>query len=59
MALETDNIQREDNTLGLAPLERSAVFALEGMTCASCAMRIEKGLKKVPGVRDAHFNLAN
>ena len=26
-----------------------AVLALEGMTCASCAMRIEKGLKKVPG----------
>jgi len=35
-----------------------AVLALEGMTCASCAMRIEKGLKKVPGVRDASVNLA-
>jgi len=35
-----------------------AVFAVEGMTCASCAMRIEKGLKKVPGVRDANVNLA-
>ncbi len=34
------------------------VLALEGMTCASCAMRIEKGLKKVPGVRDASVNLA-
>lgn len=34
------------------------VFDLEGMTCASCAMRIEKGLKKVPGVRDANVNLA-
>lgn len=33
-------------------------FALEGMTCASCAMRIEKGLKKVPGVLDAQVNLA-
>jgi P-type Cu+ transporter len=59
MALDTDNIQREDDTLGQAPQERSAVFALEGMTCASCAMRIEKGLKKVQGVRDAHVNLAN
>ncbi len=28
------------------------------MTCASCAMRIEKGLKKVPGVIDAQVNLA-
>ncbi|MEO6888968.1 MAG: heavy metal translocating P-type ATPase, partial [Ktedonobacteraceae bacterium] len=35
-----------------------ALLALEGMTCASCAMRIEKGLKKVSGVRDASVNLA-
>jgi P-type Cu+ transporter len=35
-----------------------ATFALEGMTCASCAMRIEKGLKKVPGVLEAQVNLA-
>ncbi len=34
------------------------VLALEGMTCASCAMRIEKGLKKVPGVKIASVNLA-
>src|SRR5438128_8132258 len=36
-----------------------AVLALEGMTCASCALRIEKGLKKVPGVKDASVNLAS
>src|SRR5947208_11115031 len=35
-----------------------ATFALEGMTCASCAMRIEKGLKKVPGVTNAQVNFA-
>src|SRR3989475_4865460 len=38
--------------------ESRTVLALEGMTCASCAMRIEKGLKKVPGVKDASVNLA-
>ena len=38
--------------------EGRAVLALEGMTCASCAMRIEKGLKKVPGVKDASVNFA-
>ncbi len=38
--------------------ERTVVLALEGMTCASCAMRIEKGLKKLPGVEDASVNLA-
>ncbi|EQA60805.1 heavy metal-associated domain protein [Leptospira alexanderi serovar Manhao 3 str. L 60] len=29
-----------------------------GMTCSNCALRIEKGLKKVPGVRDARVNFA-
>lgn len=38
--------------------ESRALLALEGVTCASCAMRIEKGLKKVPGVREASTNLA-
>src|SRR6266581_1501336 len=38
--------------------ESQTVLALEGMTCASCAIRIEKGLKKIPGVQDANVNLA-
>ncbi len=33
-------------------------LALEGMSCASCALRIEKGLKKVAGVDDASVNFA-
>ena len=39
-------------------VENSTMFAIEGMTCASCAMRIEKGLMKVPGVKAASVNLA-
>ncbi len=39
-------------------VESRTILALEGMTCASCAMRIEKGLKKVPGVKDASVNFA-
>ena len=31
---------------------------VEGMTCASCVMRVEKALKKVPGVASASVNLA-
>jgi Cu+-exporting ATPase len=40
------------------PAEAHTVLALEGMSCASCAMRIEKGLKKLPGIIDAQVNLA-
>src|SRR5689334_4751371 len=29
-----------------------------GMTCASCVNRVERALKKVPGVNDAVVNLA-
>lgn len=29
-----------------------------GMTCAACASRIEKGLKRMDGVNDASVNLA-
>ncbi len=39
------------------PLQ-TAEFALEGMTCAACAARIEKTLSRVPGV-DAHVNFAS
>ncbi|WP_374594750.1 copper ion binding protein, partial [Aquabacterium sp.] len=31
---------------------------VQGMTCASCVARVEKALKKVPGVDDAAVNLA-
>ena len=33
-------------------------FPVTGMTCASCSARVEKALKKVPGVLDASVNLA-
>lgn len=33
-------------------------LSVEGMTCASCVARVEKALKRVPGVRDAAVNLA-
>ncbi len=33
-------------------------LSLEGMACVSCAMRIEKGLSKLPGVTEAAVNFA-
>ncbi|RPJ41642.1 MAG: copper-translocating P-type ATPase, partial [Deltaproteobacteria bacterium] len=33
-------------------------FSVSGMTCASCAARIERGLRAVAGVEEAHVNLA-
>ncbi len=33
-------------------------IGIGGMTCASCVMRVEKALKKVPGVATASVNLA-
>jgi Cu+-exporting ATPase len=33
-------------------------FDVGGMTCASCVGRVERALKRVPGVRDASVNLA-
>ncbi|MDR0182180.1 heavy metal translocating P-type ATPase [Lysobacter arvi] len=38
--------------------ERTIDLAIGGMTCASCAGRIEKALRGVPGVIDASANLA-
>jgi len=35
-----------------------AVLAVSGMSCAACALRIEKGLSKIPGVELATVNLA-
>jgi Cu+-exporting ATPase len=34
-------------------------FAVTGMTCATCSNRVEKALKKVPGVLAANVNLAS
>ncbi len=35
-----------------------ALLPIEGMTCASCVGRVERALKKVPGVETANVNLA-
>ncbi|PGZ08442.1 heavy metal translocating P-type ATPase [Bacillus cereus] len=38
--------------------QKEANLQISGMTCAACANRIEKGLKKIEGVHDANVNFA-
>ncbi len=38
--------------------EQTLDLGVGGMTCASCVARVEKALKKVPGVQNANVNLA-
>ncbi len=40
------------------PVPRRIELAIGGMTCASCVTRVEKVLRRVPGVRDVSVNLA-
>jgi P-type Cu+ transporter len=38
---------------------RETTFGVTGMTCASCVGRVERALRKVPGVVEASVNLAS
>ncbi len=51
------------NTFPIPPLSPASTlaswqFPVEGMTCASCATRVERALSGVPGVSAANINLA-
>lgn len=43
---------------GTAPAFPSLSLPIAGMTCASCAGRVERALRKVPGVEEVSVNLA-
>jgi len=51
-------IEQTIEKLGYGTVKEVAEFQLEGMTCAACANRIEKGLAKLPGVTNATVNFA-
>ncbi|WML47160.1 heavy metal translocating P-type ATPase [Neobacillus sp. PS3-34] len=42
----------------MSSLQKEVQLPITGMTCAACAARIEKGLKKIEGVNEASVNLA-
>lgn len=37
---------------------KTTQLGIEGMTCAACVTRVERALRRVPGVEDATVNLA-
>ena len=43
---------------GYTPLVAEAELGVTGMTCAACVARVEKALRKLPGVTEASVNLA-
>ena len=45
-------------TLQTAKNQDALDISIQGMTCASCVLRVEKALKAVPGVSSATVNLA-
>ncbi|MFC4807936.1 heavy metal translocating P-type ATPase [Paenibacillus sp. GCM10023250] len=53
-----ENLEATIKKLGYDTAKEVAQFQLEGMTCAACANRIEKGLNKLPGVSNATVNFA-
>ncbi|MCA1841222.1 MAG: heavy-metal-associated domain-containing protein, partial [Actinobacteria bacterium] len=59
--LETDRRSTDHGGSTKLDAERTVKhlsFDVEGMTCASCAMRVQKMLSRVPGVVEASVNLA-
>jgi Cu+-exporting ATPase len=53
-----ENLIEKVNKTGYGVLEEKAQLDIIGMTCAACANRVERALKKTPGVVSAAVNLA-
>jgi P-type Cu+ transporter len=51
-------IQAAVENAGYGIVSDQVEFPVTGMTCASCSSRVEKALRRVPGVLDATVNLA-
>ncbi|MDQ0720223.1 Cu+-exporting ATPase [Paenibacillus sp. W4I10] len=56
--VEMKELEGKIKKLGYGSVSEVAQFNLEGMTCAACANKIEKGLNKLPGVTNASVNFA-
>ncbi|MBL0422553.1 copper-translocating P-type ATPase [Ramlibacter sp. AW1] len=57
-SISVETLRSAVERAGYTVTEEAFSFGIEGMTCASCVSRVEKALKKVPGVLSAEVNLA-
>lgn len=56
--VQADMIRQAIEKAGYEVPQEEVTLDITGMTCASCAGRVEKALRKVDGVLDASINLA-
>ncbi|WP_331712263.1 heavy metal translocating P-type ATPase [Acidihalobacter aeolianus] len=56
--LSPERIAQAITDISYTPLFDEAELAVEGMTCASCVGRVERALRRAPGVLEATVNLA-
>ena len=59
MPQDRDQGQADSEKSSPESLEEQKQFKLTGMTCANCALTIEKGVGKMPGVKRANVNFAS
>jgi Cu+-exporting ATPase len=56
--VQPQQIQHAVEAAGYGVITDQIEFPVTGMTCAACSGRVERALKKLPGVLDASVNLA-
>ena len=57
-SVTADSLTESIRKAGYDVATTETTLLVEGMTCASCVARVEKALRKVPGVSGAAVNLA-
>nr|WP_188207533.1 heavy metal translocating P-type ATPase [Alkalibacillus aidingensis] len=56
--VSVDDVIEKIDKLGYGVKEEKVELDIQGMTCAACSTRIEKGLSRMEGVNQANINLA-
>jgi Cu+-exporting ATPase len=56
--VDVSRVEESIQKLGYGTAKEAVDLQLVGMTCAACALKIEKTLNKLPGVRSANVNFA-